>query len=115
MMLPGLAYMGDGHVDEWPATLEALKSLDFDVLLPGHGPPVRSKDGISNFQAYLTDLWQKTAMLHRRGVSAEQAAQQLDMTNHVDNYGQLRGPGVDPRAVNRMYELLDEQAAGRNE
>jgi glyoxylase-like metal-dependent hydrolase (beta-lactamase superfamily II) len=115
MMLPGLSYMGDGHVDEWPATLEALKSLDFDVLLPGHGPPVRSKDVISNFQAYLTDLWQKTAMLHRRGVSAEQAAQQLDMTNHVDNYGQLRGPGVDPRAVNRMYELLDEQAAGRNE
>jgi glyoxylase-like metal-dependent hydrolase (beta-lactamase superfamily II) len=115
MMLPGLSYMGDGHVDEWPATLEALKSLDFDVLLPGHGAPVRSKDIISNFQAYLTDLWQKTTMLHRRGVSAEQAAQQLDMTNHADNYGQLRRPGVDPRAVNRMYELLDEQAAARDE
>ena len=37
MMGPGLSYMGDGHVDEWPAALEALKALDFDVLLPGHG------------------------------------------------------------------------------
>ena len=107
MMLPGLAYMGDGHVDEWPATLEALKSLDFDVLLPGHGPPVRSKDVITNFQAYLTDLWQKTGAMHRRGVSAEAAAEQIDMTNHSDNYGQIRGPGVDPRAIRRIYELLE--------
>ena len=109
MMLPGLSYMGDGHVDEWPAALEALKSLDFDVFLPGHGPPVRSKDPITNFQAYLTDLWQKTSAMHRRGVDAEQAAEQIDMTNHSDNYGQLRRPGVDPRAVSRIYELLDNQ------
>ena len=107
IMLPGLSYMGDGHVDEWPATLEALKALDFDVLLPGHGPPVRSKDPITRFQAYLTDLWQKTTAMHRRGVDVEQAAEQIDMTNHSNNYRQIRGPGVDPRAIRRMYELLD--------
>jgi glyoxylase-like metal-dependent hydrolase (beta-lactamase superfamily II) len=107
MMLPGLSYMGDGHVDEWPATLEALKSLDFDVLLPGHGPPVRSKEPITHFQAYLTDLWQKTEAMHRRGVSAQQAAEEIDMSNHSENYRQLRGPGVDPRAIRRIYELLD--------
>jgi glyoxylase-like metal-dependent hydrolase (beta-lactamase superfamily II) len=107
MMLPGLAYMGDAHVDEWPVTLEALKGLDFDVVLPGHGAPFRSRDPIANFQAYLTDLWQKTGDMHRRGVSAEQAAEQIDMTNHRDNYAQLRGPGVDPRAIRRIYELLN--------
>ena len=107
MMLPGLAYMGDGPVDEWPATLEALKALDFDVMLPGHGPPVLSKDVITHFQAYLTDLWQKTTDMHRRGVSAEQAAEQIDMTNHSANYRQIRAPGVDPRAIRRIYELLD--------
>ena len=107
MMLPGLAYIGDGHVDEWPAALEALKALDFDVMLPGHGPPVRSKDVITHFQAYLTDLWQKATEMHRRGVSAEQAAEQIDMTNHSANYRQIRAPGVDPRAIRRIYELLD--------
>ena len=107
VMLPGLSYMGDGHVNEWPATLEALKALDFDVLLPGHGPPARSKDPITHFQAYLTDLWQKTTVMHRRGVDVEQAAEQIDMTNHSNNYRQIRGPGVDLRAVRRMYELLD--------
>jgi glyoxylase-like metal-dependent hydrolase (beta-lactamase superfamily II) len=107
MMLPGLAYMGDGHVDEWPDTLEALKGLDFDVLLPGHGAPFRGLDPINNFQAYLTDLWQKTGEMHQRGVSAADAAEQIDMSNHQGNYARLTEPGVDPRAIRRIYELLN--------
>ena len=103
MMLPGLAYMGDGHVDEWPASLEGLKTLDFDIWLPGHGPVMRTRDPIDNFQAYLRDLWDKASALHRRGVSAEEAAQQLDMTSH----SMVRTVGVDPRAIRRIYELLN--------
>lgn len=106
MMLPGLSYMGDAHVDEWPATLEGLKTLDFDTWLPGHGPVMRTRDPIDHFQAYLTDLWEKTAAMQRRGVSADDAATQIDMTNHQANYAQLRGPGVDPRAIRRIYQLL---------
>lgn len=107
MMLPGLAYMGDGHVDEWPDSLEGLKALDFDIWLPGHGPVMRDRQPIENFQVYLRDLWSKTQSMHRQGVSWEQAAQRLDMTNHSDNYAQIRGPGVDPRAIRRIYELLE--------
>lgn len=107
MMLPGLAYMGDGHVDEWPAALEGLKGLEFDTWLPGHGPVMRSKDPISNFQAYLRDLWSKAESTYTGGVSWEEAAQQIDMTNHSSNFAQIRGPGVDPRAMRRIYELLD--------
>lgn len=108
MMLPGLAYMGDGHVDEWPATLDGLLTLDFDTWLPGHGPVMRSKEPVTNFQAYLRDLWTKATQMHSRGVSAEQAAQQIDMTNHSQNFAQIRGAGVDPRAIRRIYQLLDQ-------
>lgn len=107
MMLPGLAYMGDGHVDEWPATLDGLLTLDFDTWLPGHGPVMRSKEPVTNFQAYLRDLWTKAEQMHGRGVSAEQAAEQIDMTNHSENFAQIRGAGVDPRAIRRIYQLLD--------
>ncbi len=107
MMLPGLAYMGDGHVDEWPESLEGLLALDFDIWLPGHGPVMRDKQPIENFQVYLRDLWSKTQSMHRQGVSWEEAALNLDMTNHAANYAQIRGPGVDPRAIRRIYELLD--------
>lgn len=109
MMLPGLAYMGDGHVDEWPDSLEGLKELDFDTWLPGHGPVMRSKEPIENFQAYLRDLWAKTGQMYNEGVSWERAAEQIDMSNHSQNFAQIRGPGVDPRAIRRIYELLDER------
>lgn len=108
MMLPGLSYMGDAHVDEWPVTLEGMKSLDFETWLPGHGPVMRTREPIDHFQAYLRDLWEKTAAMHGQGVSADDAATRIDMTNHRANYAQLTAPGVDPRAVRRIYQLLDE-------
>ncbi len=109
MMLPGLAYMGDGHVDEWPAALEGLKSLDFDTWLPGHGPVMRSREPIDNFQAYLRDLWAAAREAHESGVSAEDAAATIDMSAHAGNFPQIQGPGVDPRAINRIYQLLDSR------
>ena len=107
MMLPSLSYMGDAFVDEWPVTLEGLKTLDFETWLPGHGPVMHSRDPISNFQAYLRDLWTKTVAMHDRGVSVEQASEQIDMTSHSANFTQIREPGVDPRAIRRIYQLLD--------
>ena len=109
MMLPGLAYMGDGHVDEWPDSLEGLKALDFETWLPGHGPVMRNKQPIENFQAYLRDLWDRTSLQYRMGVAWEEAAEQIDMTDHSDNYAQINSPGVDPRAIRRIYQLLDER------
>ena len=106
MMLPGLAYMGDGHVDEWPAALEGLKNLNFDAWLPGHGPVMRDKSQISNFQEYLLDLWVKAEGMHSRNAGWEESAGRLDMTNHSANFPQIQGPGVDPRAIRRIFELL---------
>lgn len=108
MMLPSLSYMGDSFPQEWVGTLEALKAVDFDVILPGHGAPLQGKEKISQFQAYLTDLWQKTETMKARGLSAEQTAEQIDLSNHSQNYGQIRGPGVDVRAIRRIYALLDQ-------
>ncbi len=109
MMLPGLAYMGDGHVDEWPAALDGLKSLDFDIWLPGHGPVMRSRAQIDHFQAYLGDLWTAAVAMHESDVPAAEAAQQIDMSAHAGNFPQIQGPGVDPRAINRIYQLLEER------
>src|SRR6185295_4399826 len=39
LMESRLAYMGDAFFDEWITTLEALKKLDWNVDLPGHGIP----------------------------------------------------------------------------
>src|SRR5215510_2762263 len=56
LMESRLAYMGDAYFDEWVTTLEALKKLDFDVVLPGRGIPFRDKGLITAYQAYLNDF-----------------------------------------------------------
>ena len=108
LFLPMLSYMGDGFVDEWPQTLEGLKSLDFDLVVPGHGQPFRGKERISQFQAYLNDLWEAAEELHAQGVSVEEAAQRIDMRKHREAYP-VFGVGVDVRAVRRIYERIEER------
>lgn len=108
MMLPFLAYMGDGYAQDWPQTLEALKQLEFDTILPGHGAPIQGKTMIDHFQRYLEDIWAKTAAMKAQGLTAEQTAQQIDLSNHRANYPQIQGPGADVRAIRRIYALLDE-------
>lgn len=108
MMLPGLAYMGDAYVSEWPAALDGLLTLDFDTWLPGHGPVMRSKEVIGHFQAYLRDLWTQSLQMHSNGVALEQAAEQIDLTKHSQHYDRINGVGADIRAVRRIYELLDQ-------
>ena len=44
----GLPYMGDGFVNEWSASLERLKALDFETIVPGHGTPFREREQIDD-------------------------------------------------------------------
>ncbi len=110
MLTGGLPYMGDGYVNEWVETLERVKALDFDWIIPGHGAPYQERERIDHLQAYLLDLWDQSVALHGQGVSAEDAAGRIDLTAHADNFGGISGPGANPVAVLRIFELLDGTA-----
>ena len=103
------AYMGDGLFDEWIATLDALKKLDFDIVLPGHGVPFHGKSLITAYQSYLQDLMGQVAKLRGQGVSADEAAQKVDLTSHKADFPQITGPGAEVRGVRRMYQWMDER------
>ena len=53
--------MSDSYPLEWATTLEALKKLDFDTVIPGHGEAFTDKAKIDYFQAYLRDVWTTSA------------------------------------------------------
>lgn len=108
LMESRLAYMGDAFFDEWITTLEALKKLDFDVDLPGHGVPFGDKGLITAYQSYLTDLTKQVADLRASGVSADDAARRVDLTSHAKDFPQITGPGADIRGVRRIYAWMDE-------
>ena len=107
LLTNGLAYMGNAYLNEWADTLDEVKKLDFDVVLPGHGRAFEDIEKIDHFQAYLRDLWPKIVAKHKAGVSEEEAAQTIDMTNHAEHFSQIDGPGVHPHAVQRAYALLN--------
>jgi cyclase len=102
----GLSNMSDSFPEEWVASLDALKKLDFDTVLPGHGDAFTDKTKIDYFQAYLRDVWTEVSRLKKQGVSAEEAAKQADLTKHKDRLP-IQGLGVPPIAVTRIYELID--------
>ena len=62
-----LSYLGDSFIDEWPASLERLKALEFDVIVPGHGAPLRERKQIDDFQSYLRDFWRQATALRAQG------------------------------------------------
>jgi glyoxylase-like metal-dependent hydrolase (beta-lactamase superfamily II) len=105
-----LASMGDAYFDEWVATLEALKKVDFDIVLPGHGIPFRDKGLITAYQAYLNDFVAQAGRLKTQGVSAEDAAKRIDLTSHAKEFPQIEGPGAELRGVRRAYTWIDERA-----
>ena len=109
LMESALAYMGDAQFDEWVTTLEALKKLEWDTDLPGHGTPFHDKGLVTAFQRYLTDITKQGAALKQMGVSAEDAAQRVDLTSHRTAFPSIQRPGADLRGMRRLYEWLDER------
>ena len=110
LMESQVAYMGNAQFDEWIATLDALKKMDFNIDLPGHGVPFKDKNLITAFQSYLRDLMKQVEDLRKQGMSADQAAQKVDLTTYKNAFPNIQGPGAELRGVRRLYQWMDEKA-----
>ena len=111
---PWPPYMGDAYVDEWIETLEELKKIDFDIIIPGHGDTVmEGKKLVNGYQAYLKDIWKKTNEYYKEGVDPEVVAGRIDMSAHADAFpGGISSGIVDPREIERIYSLLRADEKG---
>jgi cyclase len=107
LLVANLSYLGDAFVTEWIATLDRLKSIDFDWVLPGHGQAFQGKAKIDHFQSYLRDFWSQTQKLHAAGVKPEEAAKQIDLRSHAADYPTITTPGILDHGVYRAYELME--------
>ena len=102
-----VSYMGDSYPEEWIATLDRLKALDFDTVMPGHGVVFKGKAKIEAFQKYLRDVITQVAALRKQGLSADDAAQKVDVTRTRTSSRQFAASGSMPAAVRRIYQLAD--------
>jgi cyclase len=102
-----VSYMGDSYPEEWIATLERLKEIDFDTVMPGHGVVFKGKSKITAFQKYLRDVITQVTALRSQGMSADDAARKVDVTAYRDEFASIRGVGIDVAAVRRIYQLAE--------
>ena len=67
-------YTGDAHLEEWPATLEALRALGAEAIVPGRGEAMKGKADVNRALDY-TKRWVET--LYR--CAREAAAANMDL------------------------------------
>jgi glyoxylase-like metal-dependent hydrolase (beta-lactamase superfamily II) len=63
----------------WIAVLEALRTYDFAVLVPGHGAPTRGASYLNRLIALLAAVVERIAPLAAQGPEARAAAGRLDL------------------------------------
>lgn len=67
-------YTGDAHLDEWPATLQALRALKAEAIVPGRGEAMKGAADVEKALDY-TQRWVET--LYR--CAKEAAAADMDL------------------------------------
>ncbi len=68
---PNIDLEAGGSVREWVATIDRVLELDFDRVIPGHGP-VTDREGLRQFQTFMRQLANAGDEALRKGWSLEQ-------------------------------------------
>jgi len=66
-------YAQGGSLLEWSATVDAILELDFDTIIPGHGPRA-SRDDLVTFRSNLREMVDRIGALVDMGATKEQIA-----------------------------------------
>ena len=71
-------YAQGGSFLEWTDTLDAVLELDFDTVIPGHGP-VSTKNDVLKFRADLQAMRDRIAEMVRAGATKDQVLATFEM------------------------------------
>ena len=73
---PLIDYANGGSAGEWSKTLDEVLKLDFDTVIPGHGP-VSKKADLAKFRDKMRDLTTKVSSMVQSGKSKDELAKML--------------------------------------
>lgn len=69
-------FLGEGDIAEWSARLEAIKAMDVEKIIPGHGP-VSDKGDLDDMEAYLQLFDTKAKELAATSDDPQEIAQEI--------------------------------------
>ena len=95
-MAPFIDYYNGGCASDWVTTLDRLLELDFDTVIPGHGPLLRKAE-VRIFRDKFEQLVSRVSGLIADGVDRDEIAAQLNISDL--NW---------PLAPDRLQAIYDE-------
>ena len=97
-LAPFIDFANGGSAAEWTATLDGVLTLDFDTVIPGHGP-ILTKNDIRTFKDKFERLVMRITRLIESGISRNDIAARLNIEDL--NW---------PLAPDRIQAIFDELA-----
>lgn len=78
LFIGGHPIVWEGPISNWIRACDRILDLDVDIIVPGHGPPT-NKEGVRRVKLYLTYVWDEAKKRHAAGLSADEAARDIQM------------------------------------
>ena len=95
---PLIDYSGGGSLKEWTATLDAALKLDFDTVIPGHGP-IQKKADMMKYRDGIDKFTKQMSQMIRGGKSKDEVAKTLQSDFGWDPKGLQMTRGLDGMMV----------------
>ena len=100
-------YAQGGSFLEWTATLDRILALDFDTVIPGHGP-VKTKQDLVRFRGDVEAMRDRIAALIKSGASKQQVLTVFEMDYGWNSTGCPPSP---PTGGCLQYQQMDSLIA----
>jgi len=79
----GFKTLTDTYFPEWMDAIKVVEGIDFDILVPGHGPMGKKRDA-RDHRAYLEDLYAAVLKEPRGGKTLEEMQQSIKLDKYKD-------------------------------
>jgi len=109
-LYPNIDLESGGSVKEWGDTLDRVLALDFDRVIPGHGP-VSDRAGLVAFQGFIRQLWQVAADAAAKGRTLAETQRMATLTAD-QGYGVMSVPFVMRLDRNFAIQRAWQEATG---
>ena len=90
-----IPYAFDAPMGDWMKTLKAVKDLDANLIIPGHGDPQSNADHIDKLSALIAATLKKVEKARADGVAYEELGDAIDLSDFEQRFA-----GDDPVALN---------------
>jgi cyclase len=98
---PYMDYGNGGSGAEWSQTINNILELEFETIIPGHGP-VMSRDDMRAFRNNLETMIERGRSLVSEGASQDEFVEQLDLSDIGWNYSE----GFAASSIPNLYDEL---------